>query len=90
MAELTHVVRGEAVTLPGTLGEIRAMLPPERRAEFDEEMYATPLEHLARRAILGWALPPEAYEDEDAAVERIRRGDYSGIVDAEGNPVEQP
>ncbi|WP_235619395.1 hypothetical protein [Embleya scabrispora] len=82
------VVRGEVVHLPTTLGEIRAQLPPERRAEFDAEMYTTPLDQLERRALLGWALPPEAYEDEESLVARLRAGDHSDTSDRDGNPLD--
>ncbi|MFE3205957.1 hypothetical protein [Embleya sp. NPDC059237] len=89
-SDWTHVVRGEAVTLPGTLGGIRAALPADRRAAFDEEMYSTPLEHLARRAILGWALPAEAHAESEEDLARIRAGDYTGVTDGLGNPVRPP
>ncbi|MGC0423635.1 hypothetical protein [Embleya sp. AB8] len=89
-SDWTHVVRGEVVTLPGTLGGIRAALPEERREEFDKVVYDTPLEHLVRRVVLDWALPPEAHEEAEEALERVRRGDYTGVVDADGNPVTGP
>ncbi|WP_331769286.1 hypothetical protein OG948_36465 (plasmid) [Embleya sp. NBC_00888] len=44
MAEgYTTVVRGEHVQRPNTLAGIRAALPEERRAAFDEAMAHTPL-----------------------------------------------
>ncbi|MGW9211240.1 hypothetical protein ACWGR4_30195 [Embleya sp. NPDC055664] len=89
-SEWTHVVRGEVVTLPGTLGGIRAALPEERRAEFDKVVYDTPLDELVRRVVLDWALPPEAHEEAEEAMERVRRGYYTGVVDADGNPVTGP
>ncbi|MFI6586457.1 hypothetical protein [Embleya sp. NPDC050493] len=89
MAGKITVVRGEAITLPETLAEIRAALPPDQRDAFDEEMYNTPLDQIERRALLGWALPPEAHEEDEEAAARIRAGDYSGMYDNEGNPVER-
>ncbi|MGC0418537.1 hypothetical protein [Embleya sp. AB8] len=83
----THVsISGGVRVLPNTLGAIRAALPEDRRAEFDAEMYSTPLEHIMRRAILGWAIPPEEQEQAEAAMERVRQGDLSGVRGADGEP----
>jgi hypothetical protein len=50
-------------------------------------MYTTPLDQIERRALLGWALPPEAHEEDEEAAARIRAGDYRGMYDSDGNPV---
>ncbi|MFE5326121.1 hypothetical protein ACFRCG_06970 [Embleya sp. NPDC056575] len=89
MAEgYTTVVRGERVELPNTLGKIRAALPEERRAAFDEEMYSTPLDQIQARALLGWALPPEADAEDDEAAAQARAGERFGFFDHEGKPRE--
>ncbi|OPC84487.1 hypothetical protein B4N89_29350 [Embleya scabrispora] len=85
----TTVVRGERIELPNTLAEIRAALPEERRAEFDKVIYETPLDQLERRALIDWALPPEAHEDDDEASRRIKAGDFGFAqwTDSDGNAV---
>lgn len=89
MAEgYTTVVRGERVELPNTLAGIRAALPEERRAAFDADMYATPLDQIKRRALLEWALPEEAHVEDDEAAERARAGERFGFFDHEGKPRE--
>ncbi|WP_406297518.1 hypothetical protein OG948_17890 [Embleya sp. NBC_00888] len=83
----THVsVKAGEIVLPNTLGKIRASLPEDQREEFDREMYATPLEHIMRRAILGWAIPEEERVAADEAMERVRHGDLNGVQGADGNP----
>jgi len=84
----TTVVRGERVELPNTLGGIRAALPEERRAAFDAEMYATPLDQVQARALSGWALPPEVDAEDDEAAARARAGERFGFYDREGKPRE--
>ncbi|MFI6977881.1 hypothetical protein ACIBSV_04730 [Embleya sp. NPDC050154] len=85
----TTVVRGERIELPNTLAEIRAALPEDRREEFDKVMYETPLDRLERDAILHWALPPEAQEEDEEDARRIKAGDFSFAqwTDGDGNAV---
>ncbi|WP_406299164.1 hypothetical protein OG948_28360 [Embleya sp. NBC_00888] len=83
----TTVVRGERIELPNTLAEIRAALPEDRRDEFDKVIYETPLDRLERDAILHWALPPEAQEDDEAVHERLKAGDFGDCVDRDGNAI---
>jgi hypothetical protein len=83
----TTVVRGERIELPNTLAEIRAALPEDRRAEFDKVMYETPLHRLERDAVLHWALPPEAQEEDDEVHARILAGDFGDCVDRDGNAI---
>ncbi|MFI5620531.1 hypothetical protein [Streptomyces sp. NPDC051567] len=74
--------------LPNTLAEIRAGLPDEgRRAEFDRVIGSTPLELVRQVAIMEFALPDEAREEDAEIVARIDAGDWSGVVDEDGNPV---
>jgi hypothetical protein len=82
----TTSVRGKTVTLPDTLDEIRANLPEERRAEFDRVIGSTPLRQIVQVAIMEFALPDEAQADDAAAGDRIRAGDWTGVVDSDGNP----
>jgi len=79
---ITHV-DGELVELPGTLAGIRAGLPDDAaRAEFDEAIAHAPLDRVAMIAArLG--LPDRARAEDDAAFERLRAGDLSGLVWAE-------
>ncbi|GCE02179.1 hypothetical protein [Embleya hyalina] len=81
----TMRVRGETVTLPGTLNEIRASLSAEQREEFDREIGDAELRHLAQVAV-SWAIPREARDDADAAVARIEAGDLDGVVNPDGTP----
>ncbi|MET7305032.1 hypothetical protein [Embleya sp. NPDC005575] len=82
----TATVGGRTVTLPNTLAEIRAALPEERRAEFDKTIGETPLDELPRVAVLHYALPDEARAEDDALMDRIQAGDFSGLVNADGTP----
>ncbi|WP_246127272.1 hypothetical protein [Embleya hyalina] len=62
------------------LGDIRAALPEERREEFDKVVYDTPRDQFVRRVVLDRALPPEAREEAEEAMERVRQGDYTGAA----------
>ncbi|MFE7132490.1 hypothetical protein ACFVIM_16690 [Streptomyces sp. NPDC057638] len=84
---LTTVVRGRRVELPNTLGEIRAQLPEERRAEFDRVIAATPLEQVRMVAIMRFALPDEAQREDEEIVARLDAGDWSGVLHEDGTPV---
>ncbi|MGW1994719.1 hypothetical protein [Embleya sp. NPDC001921] len=86
---ITHV-RGQAVVLPDTLDGIRAALPEERRAEFDKVIGATPLRQIAQVALIDFALPDEAHEEDEGQIARLRAGDFSGLHNADGTPFEPP
>ncbi|MFE3206303.1 hypothetical protein [Embleya sp. NPDC059237] len=84
-----HVLRthigGALVDLPGTIGEIRAGLPEDRRAAFDAAIDATPL-HLVPAVAARWGLPAEAVAEDEEAFRRLESGDYSGVVYADDLP----
>ncbi|WP_439677812.1 hypothetical protein [Embleya sp. MST-111070] len=84
---ITTTVDGVPTELPGTLVDIRAALPEDRRDAFDKEIGNAPLKDLAAIAV-HWAIPPEEHARIDADAERIRSGDLTGVVDTDGNPVE--
>ncbi|MCS0637070.1 hypothetical protein NX801_15650 [Streptomyces sp. LP05-1] len=84
---LRTVIDGEWVTLPATLGELQAALTDEERPVFEAEMNATALEDLTRVAVR-WALPAEARQADEELFVRLAAGDYSGLVDSDGRPVE--
>ncbi|MGC0417616.1 hypothetical protein [Embleya sp. AB8] len=82
----TTSVRGKTITLPDTLDGIRANLPEERRAEFDRVIGSTPLRQIVQVALMQFALPPEAQDDDAAAGDRIRAGDWTGVHNSDGTP----
>ncbi|MFI1016156.1 hypothetical protein [Streptomyces sp. NPDC020965] len=84
---LSTMVRGRPVKLPNTLSEIRSSLPEERRVEFDEVIGSTPLERIRIVAIMDFALPDEAQEEDAEIVARIDAGDWTGVVHEDGTPV---
>ncbi|WP_331769287.1 hypothetical protein OG948_36470 (plasmid) [Embleya sp. NBC_00888] len=43
---------------------------------------------IERRALLDWALPPEADAEDEESAARVRAGDFTGFHDADGRPVE--
>ncbi|MFJ4769938.1 hypothetical protein ACIP88_12570 [Streptomyces uncialis] len=76
----TTQVRGETVTLPSTADGIRALLQPERRAEFDAalaELDAASAPQAQRTLQLAWwalATVPGAIQETDAEIARLRAG----------------
>ncbi|MER7046400.1 hypothetical protein [Streptomyces jumonjinensis] len=83
---LRTVIDGEWVTLPGTLGEIRAGLTDQERSVFEAEIDAAALEDLPRVAAR-WALPAGARQADEELFGRLTAGDYSGVVNGDGQPV---
>ncbi|MFD4833291.1 hypothetical protein ACFWPV_26065 [Streptomyces uncialis] len=83
---LSTVIRGRRVELPNTLGEIREALPRERRAEFDRVIASTPLEQVRMVAVMQFALPDEAQEEDTELAARIDAGDWSGVHNEDGTP----
>lgn len=80
----TTYVGGEAVELPATIDGIAAVLPPERREVFLDEVHATAAGEL--ELLLGhWALEtrPDIRAADEAMVERLKAGDFSGFTPAE-------
>ncbi|MDT0444536.1 hypothetical protein [Streptomyces johnsoniae] len=75
-------IRDERVELPATIDGIRAALPGDaERAAFDMEVSRTPGQDL-HRVLARWSLAtrPDAAEANDEIVERLRAGDFSGLV----------
>ncbi|MFI5617971.1 hypothetical protein [Streptomyces sp. NPDC051567] len=73
------------VRRPATIGAIRAGLDEERRRAFDVEVPHTPGHDLCP-TLVRWATPPEVAAASDAAGDRIARGDFTGVVNADGSP----
>ncbi|MFD4834108.1 hypothetical protein ACFWPV_30350 [Streptomyces uncialis] len=84
---LSTMVRGRRVLLPNTLAEIRAALPEGRQAEFDRVIGTTPLEQVRQVAIMDFALPDDAQDEDAEIVARIDSGDWTGVVHEDGTPV---
>ncbi|GLF93391.1 hypothetical protein [Streptomyces yaizuensis] len=81
---LTTVVQGRRVELPNTLGEIRSALPEARREEFDRVIASTPLEQVRLVAVMRFALPDEAQQEDAELAARIEAGDWSGVRNEDG------
>jgi hypothetical protein len=77
-------IRGQRVRLPSTIAEISAALPEADRAEFEREACNATVDELFG-VLARWALrTPQAHDpDEDALIERLRAGDFTGITPAE-------
>ncbi|MET8832028.1 hypothetical protein ABZX40_40535 [Streptomyces sp. NPDC004610] len=78
----TAFVDGEPVEVPATIAGIRAQLDPDRRAEFDEVVSATPAQDLHRVLAL-WALPDAAWTQINQDFERLEAGDHRGFHPSE-------
>ncbi|MCS0636849.1 hypothetical protein NX801_14510 [Streptomyces sp. LP05-1] len=72
--------------IPSSTGGVRAVLDGGKRAEFEAEVARTPAKHLVY-VILDWALPAGGEAVETAVVERLRSGDFTGVLDENGEPV---
>ncbi|WP_406292907.1 hypothetical protein OG948_00760 [Embleya sp. NBC_00888] len=81
------LIDGTWVTLPGTIGEIRKGLSEDERAVFDAEIETAAFENLPRVAAR-WALPARARAGDEELFRRLEAGDYTGVVYADGTPVE--
>lgn len=83
---LRTTVRGRRVEFPGTIDDIRASLPAEQRAEFDREIGAAPIMDVPLIAFR-WSYPPEAREEDDEIVARIKAGEFAGVtyLDVDGD-----
>ncbi|MFF6976028.1 hypothetical protein GTW66_13970 [Streptomyces sp. SID5473] len=75
-------VDGEPVEVPATIAGIRAQLDPDRQAEFDEVISATPAQDLHRVLAL-WALPDAAWTQINQDFERLEAGDHTGFHPSE-------
>lgn len=77
-------LNGRQITLPSTINDIRAALPPERRGEFDVQVGTAPAEELllllAHRA---QETRPDLRAEQDRLVARLEAGDSSGFFPAE-------
>ncbi|MFF7246362.1 hypothetical protein ACFZBU_20910 [Embleya sp. NPDC008237] len=82
---ITTAFQGRTIQLPGTLADIRAALPEDRRAAFDDEINHAPLRQIAAIAV-HWASPPELNAQVEADAARVRSGDMSGLTNADGTP----
>ncbi|MFD4833779.1 hypothetical protein ACFWPV_28625 [Streptomyces uncialis] len=68
-----------AVDLPASLDGIRASLSEELREEFDREIGSaliTDVPLIAAR----WSLPHEARDEDEAMLQQLRNGDFSGFT----------
>ncbi|MFI1827023.1 hypothetical protein ACH41E_11345 [Streptomyces sp. NPDC020412] len=68
-----------AVDLPASLDGIRASLPEDQREEFDREIGSaliTDIPLIAAR----WSLPQEARDEDEAMLQQLRNGDFSGFT----------
>ncbi|WP_405645350.1 hypothetical protein [Streptomyces uncialis] len=77
---------GGRIEIPSSIEGVRAALEARGLAEFDAEIARTPAKHLVY-VILGWALPPDAEEADPEAVGRLKSGDFSGVLDENGEAV---
>ncbi|MFI6524385.1 hypothetical protein [Streptomyces uncialis] len=77
---------GGRIEIPSSIEGVRAALEARGLAEFDAEIARTPAKHLVY-VILGWALPPDAEEADPEAVGRLKSGDFSGVLDENGEVV---
>ncbi|MGC0417535.1 hypothetical protein [Embleya sp. AB8] len=82
---LKTTLRGEPIELPGTLADIRAALPEDQRAAFDDEINNVSILSLPTTAAQ-WAMPPEMRDEIEADAARIRAGDFTGLVNPDGTP----
>ncbi|GCD99682.1 hypothetical protein [Embleya hyalina] len=73
-------IGGEFVDLPGSIGSIRASLPEDRRAAFDAAIDEAPLMEVPLIAAR-WGLPQEAIDEDEALIEQLKRGDFSGFAE---------
>ncbi|MFJ7420555.1 hypothetical protein ACIQXD_18385 [Streptomyces uncialis] len=74
------------VEVPASIGGVRAVLDEGRVAEFEAEIARTPAVDLVY-AVLAWALPARAFTEDPATVARLRAGDFTGVLDGDGEPV---
>ncbi|MFE3017735.1 hypothetical protein [Streptomyces sp. NPDC059256] len=77
---------GGRVEVPSSIEGVRAVVESGRLAEFDAEIARTPAKHLVY-VILGWALPAGAEDTDPEVVGRLRSGDFTGVLDGDGEPV---
>ncbi|MEO3976371.1 hypothetical protein [Streptomyces sp. CAU 1734] len=81
---LTMYMTGGPVRVPGTIRGVREALPEEVRAAFTAEIEDAPAEEL-RTVLVRWAMniPTEHDAAEEAVIERVRAGDFTGVTFAE-------
>ncbi|MER7047033.1 MULTISPECIES: hypothetical protein [Streptomyces] len=84
---LRTTIGGEIVDLPGTLEGIRASLPEEQRNEFEREIWSAPLTEVPLIAAR-WGRPQEAHDEDEALVQQLRAGDFSGFTSLEDDTLE--
>ncbi|WP_187337563.1 MULTISPECIES: hypothetical protein [unclassified Streptomyces] len=77
---------GGRIEIPSSIEGVRAALDARELAEFEAEIARTPAKHLVY-VILGWALPPDAEKVNPDAVGRLQSGDFSGVLDENGEAV---
>ncbi|MFF7247491.1 hypothetical protein ACFZBU_26685 [Embleya sp. NPDC008237] len=78
---------GRVVELPGTIADIRAALPEEERAAFDQDIEQAAVANLPAVAS-AWAKTPEMRAHDDAIAARVATGDHHGLYNPDGTPVE--
>ncbi|MGX2997043.1 hypothetical protein JNUCC64_22735 [Streptomyces sp. JNUCC 64] len=79
----THI-GGRTVDLPASLDSIRAALPEDQREAFDREIGAAPITDVPLIAAR-WSLPPEARDEEEAMLQRLKSGDFGGFTGLDGS-----
>lgn len=82
-ATWTTYIDGEPVQVPATIEGIRATLDEADRTVFDAQIGRTPAQDL-HQVLARWALPAEAENEDDAAVARLKAGDFTGCVLQDG------
>lgn len=82
-ATWTTYIDGEAAQVPATTEGIRATLGEADRTVFDAQIGRTPAQDL-HQVLARWALPGEAENEDDAAVARLKAGDFTGCVLQDG------
>jgi hypothetical protein len=80
----TYIDDGTLVVLPATINGIRAALPPERHAAFDDAVGDTHAEGLLG-VLQHWAQEtrPDLRAFQESVFERLERGDTTGFTQAE-------
>ncbi|MFI1890315.1 hypothetical protein [Streptomyces jumonjinensis] len=72
--------------MPSSIEGVRTGLDAEKRREFEAEIARTPAKHLVY-VILDWAVPSEVSAQDAAVIERLKAGDFVGVLDEDGKSV---
>lgn len=90
-ATWTTSIGDELVQIPATIDGVREALAhdPQRLAEFEAEIGRTAASELPQ-TLAAWALPPEAWAEINAQMDRLAAGDFSGCTPMEDLPGYNP